>query len=132
MWRLIGVRLGFSSELEEFCNKTTKKRILGSFFDILYLKFQGRIFIFFTNKQARVSPLDIEISIESNAEVLIRHLGNVLDINSNGDIGGPCSTQLFYTNILFSGNCRTFRSWQVVLLIIMGDTDLLLSTRCTN
>ena len=78
MWRLIGVRLGFSSELEEFCNKTTKKRILGSFFDILYLKFQGRIFIFFTNKQARVSPLDIEISIESNAEVLVRHLGNVL------------------------------------------------------
>ena len=65
-------------------------------FDILNLKFQGRFFIFFTNKQPGVSPLDIEISIESNAEVLIRHLGNVFDINSNCNIRGPCSTQLFH------------------------------------
>ena len=105
MWRLIGVRLGFSSKLEEFCNK--KDIFFDRFLYIRYLKFHERpFFIFFTDNQARVSPLDVEISIESNAKVLIRHLGNVFDINSNCNIGGPCLTKLFFKNISFSGIAR--------------------------
>ena len=44
------------------------------------------------DQEAGVSPLHVEICIQSDAEVLVRHLGDVLDVNTDRH---KCWTYIF-------------------------------------
>ena len=44
------------------------------------------------DQEAGVSPLHVEICIESDAEVLVRHLGDVLDVYTDRH---KCGTYIF-------------------------------------
>ena len=66
------------------------------------------------DQQPGVSPLDIEVSVEGDAEVLVRHLGDVLDVHADGDEGG----------LGLQG--------QVVLLVVGWDADSLATPHCTD
>ena len=66
------------------------------------------------DQQPGVSPLDIEVSVEGDAEVLVGHLGDVLDVHADGDEGG----------LGLQG--------QVVLLVVGWDADSLATPHCTD
>ena len=70
--------------------------------------------IILADQQSGVSPFHVEISVKCDTEVLVRHLGDVFDVNSNGDKGG------------FS------LQGQVILLIVGWDTDPLSAPHCTD
>ena len=66
------------------------------------------------DQQPGVSPLDVEVSVEGDAEVLVGHLGDVLDVHADGDEGG----------LGLQG--------QVVLLVVGWDADTLATSHCTD
>ena len=66
------------------------------------------------DQQPGVSPLDIEVSVEGDAEVLVGHLGDVLDVHADGDEGG----------LGLQG--------QVVLLVVGWDADSLATPHRTD
>ena len=66
------------------------------------------------DQQPGVSPLDVEVSVEGDAEVLVGHLGDVLDVHADGDEGG----------LGLQG--------QVVLLVVGWDADPLATSHCTD
>ena len=55
-------------------------KILNIKYEILNLKLD-----FSADQQPGISPLHIEICIESDTEILIRYFGNIFDVNSYGD-----------------------------------------------
>ena len=70
--------------------------------------------VVFADQQSWISPLDVEVSVEGDAEVLVGHLGNVLDVHADGDEGG----------LGLQG--------QVVLLVVGWDADPLATSHCTD
>ena len=69
--------------------------------------------VIFADQQTWISPLDIEVSVEGDAEVLVGHLGDVLDVHADGDEGGFSLQR------------------QVILLVVGRNADPLSSTDCT-
>ena len=90
--------------------RTLRKEMEGK--DHLWLT--SLLAVIFADQQSWVSPLDIEVSVEGDAEVLVGHLGDVLDVHADGDEGG----------LGLQG--------QVILLVVGRNADPLSTTDCTH
>ena len=83
-------------------------------YTLTYL-WQGSLLgVVFADQQSWISPLDVEVSVEGDAEVLVGHLGNVLYVHADGDEGG----------LGLQG--------QVILLVVGRNADPLSTTDCTH
>ena len=86
IWRFIGVKLGLSSSdtcLEVFWNNICASEA-GTYFTHRFAA--DLVPVVTADQEARVSPLHVEICIESDAEVLVRHLRDVFYINSDFNV----------------------------------------------
>ena len=98
IWRFIGVKLGLSSSdtcLEVFWNNICASEA-GTYFT--HRIAADLVAVVAADQEAGVSPLHVEICIQSDAEVLVWHLGDVLDVHTDRH---KCWTYIF-VNLKFS------------------------------